>query len=534
MTGNIQETVRLERRSETDIPDTDTLQIRQGYNLTAAGPIYDARLASFTLTGAFSLDDTWIDPGPDQNLRVWSVFSSLSLLSATRFPLGLRFSRTEGEGKDTSTTGTSYGATWNANFRKLPALQLSYDRSETESEQSLGTRTLTVDSARVRLSKRLTRSSYELEYERRDTEDNQGFSETGDHARFSSYHRFGDAWNVSTSALVDREDRDGILGGSDSRNLALSSSVSYLPDPDLSASGAAHFSRTDAGDTFSQTLGGSVRATKRFHILPELEGSAFGSGSLSQTESSFLAGETFWSSGLGGDMISTQLKPIRVGVGYGLGVSKGAAAAVAPIGGVAVGPPEAGGLQAVHRVNLNVASRTLTPYTLSGDYTFVLEQGALDRQTHTTTVQATGSPFAGLSFRALLQGSLANNPEVRVASADLSATYSPRFNLSLTSGASASIVEAGDQSTFITRIPLILRYQPWRHTTIFLEGFREDITNSLGPDRVSHEARLRVERPFRLIRLSLEFRFRDTESGDSRTQDAQIMFTISRSFAYNF
>ncbi|MFQ5657170.1 MAG: hypothetical protein ACE5G5_06490, partial [Candidatus Methylomirabilales bacterium] len=275
LSGDLRSLVRLERRSETGTPDTDTLQVRQGYNLTFTGPIYDPRLASFNVTGALSLDDTWIDPGPDRDFRVWSLFSSLSLLSATRFPLGLRFSRTEGDNDETSTTGTAFGATWNANFKKLPALQLSYDRSETDSDQSSGTRSLTFDSKRIRLSKQFARSRLDLEYERRDTEDSLGFDQTGDHGRFSSSHRLGDAWSVSTNARVDREDRGGTSGGSDSTNIALSSSASYLPNSDLSANGAAHFSRTEVGDSFSQSAGASASATKRFHIRPELEGSAF-------------------------------------------------------------------------------------------------------------------------------------------------------------------------------------------------------------------------------------------------------------------
>ncbi|MFQ5657693.1 MAG: hypothetical protein ACE5G5_09150, partial [Candidatus Methylomirabilales bacterium] len=256
--------------------------------------------------------------------------------------------------------------------------------------------------------------------------------------------------------------------------------------------------------------------------------------SLNRTESDFLPGEIFWATGIGGNLVSTQLRPIRIDAGYSLGLSKGAAASVAPVGRVGVGLPEAGELQTAQRVNLNLASRTLAPYTVTGDYRFVLERGVIDRQTHTASVQGTGSPFSGLSFRALLQGSIADNPDITVLTGDLSATYSPRYNLSLTGGVSASLVEADDQSTSIIRIPLVVRYQLGRNTLISLEGFHEDIINTLGPDRLSHEARLRVEQLFRRFRLSLEFRFRDSNSGSSRRQEAQFLFTIDRPFAFSF
>ncbi|MFQ5552180.1 MAG: hypothetical protein ACE5EW_00400 [Thermoplasmata archaeon] len=550
LTGDLRSMVRVERRSETGNPDTDRLQVHQAYNVTAAGPIYDARLASFTTTGSFTLDDLKVDtdPRPDRHVRLLSVSSSLSLLSATRFPLGLRFTMSDGESNGTSTSGMSYGATWNANFKKLPALQLSYDRSETETDQFSGTRNLTIDSARIRLSKRLARSSYELEYERRDTDDNLGFGQLGNHARFFSNHRFDRAWNLTTSAQFDLEDRDLPTGGGDSSNVLLSTGggessnvllstlVSYVPDPDLSASGSLQFSRTEVRDSFNQTAGGSVRASRRFRLLPELQGNTFASGSFTLYDSSFLPGneDTFWSTNLGGDLVSTQLRPVRVGVGYSLALSEGAAAAVAPVGNFAVGLPEAGGLQTAQRINLNVTSRTLAPYTLSGDYTLFLQRGPFDRLSHTALLQATGSPFRGLSFRAGLQGSHADNPDVKVLSGDLSATYSPLFNLSLTGGASISVLESGEQFTFINRLPLILRYRPDRLTTIVVEGFREDIDNTVGPDRLTYEARLRVERPFRQLRLALEFRYRDSESGDSHRREAEIMFTISRPFAYSF
>lgn len=536
LSGDVNSSVRFSRNKPNRGNQTDSLGAIQGVSLTGAGPIYDARLASFSLSGTLSFDDTQSDPGEDQESRFWSLFSSLSLLSGTRYPLGLRFSRSAGKADETRNTGTSYGITWNPNFRRFPQISTSYDHSETESLLTDEKRSLTIDAARLRLSRQMATSRYELELTRTQTEDSLGVEDFTTNGRFSYNNRLSREWDLTANASVDQEEGKSTTGENrDRQNIALSSSANYTPNADVRANGSAFYSRTEAENAVNQSAGASVNATRRFQISPQLEGGTSLSGFASHIDSGGSGGNLFWSGGASGNLVSTQYKPVRAAARYGLNVSKGSGSSVANVGGESAGIRDEEDLQISHQFNLNLASRTLSPYTLSGDYSYVLVQGGRDLQTHRASLLATGALPIGVSFRARAEGSLTDDPKVLVTSADASLTYSPRFDLSLTSGASASRVETEDEVTTILRIPVTIRYAPWRNSIITLDAFREEITNETGRnDRVNHEVNIRLEQQLRRVRLTLEISAQDTRAGDSRNQNYQVMLRVSRPFAFSF
>ncbi|MFQ5658296.1 MAG: hypothetical protein ACE5G5_12200, partial [Candidatus Methylomirabilales bacterium] len=496
---------------ETEGASTSRQLFRQQYQLGVDGRILDPRLATFSLSSAFG--STLLQP---ENTRAFSLAGNLSLLQAKAFGFTLRGSQSFSM-NGTETDVTSMGGLLRLTFPNWPQLFIDFDRVAIENRGDSRSET-TVTTTKANFSHRFWSAMVNGQI---------GIQSFTDALSDTSQERYFGRLNSTVAlspATTFRTVNDAFLEGN---KLTMNSSYSIenRPDPTLSRSASLGFRSAKAGDEQSYSVDLSGALSKSFAPYPWLQ---------SNTSTSAVAAKEFGSQSRAGFNWSgsssaaiSYFRPVRILTGYALGVSYQ----------TDIGEPAS-----TQQMHLGLASQTLDPLRLSGDYFFGLQTGLTESARHFLVGRANVALTQALSLRSftdfISENSRSSEPqdsatERTAATVGAGASYRPFFNLTLdlsgriqrteTDGTSATSM--GASLSVFSRLPI-----PGR-PRLNVNGLLEHFTAN---QETRFEVKSRLNYLLGQVTLTVEHRFERRETFGSTGLTNSMRLSLVRPFKISF